>query len=405
MAWTVGYVLLQLLFWISIGLLLHSYVFYHIIMRLLARSKNANQIQYSAEDTWPRVAILMAAHNEEEVLAQKMETLINQDYLSDRIQIFVGSDASTDKTNGILHKYAKTHDHVHFHLFKERKGKPGIINTLAQEAMWMGEPADEELFLLTDASVMLEPDVITKLAAHFKNPKVGLVDAHMHYTGMEKDGISTAEDTYLNQEVRLKQAESMAFGTMMGPFGGCYMMRSELYHPIPPSFLVDDFFLSMQVFRKGKQCINELSAICREPVTHKLSEEFRRKKRIAAGNFQNLKYFRSMLNPFSPLGFSFISHKVIRWIGPILILMALLSSAALMLFYGSIFFSCVTVLILICAFLFPLMDSLFSAFGLHIGLLRKIRYFNLMNVAMMAGMIRYVKGVKNNIWQPTERVV
>ena len=107
---------------------------------------------------------------------------------------------------------------------------------------------------------------------------------------------------------------------MIGPFGGCYMLRSNYFSKVPDNYLVDDFYIAMEVFRKGGLAINDLSAICTESNSSDILEEFKRKSRISAGNFQNLLTFKNLLwPPFSKLAFNFISHKVLRWLGPLFI--------------------------------------------------------------------------------------
>ena len=117
--------------------------------------------------------------------------------------------------------------------------------------------------------------------------------------GIKKDGISHQEKTYISAEVASKNAESVLWGTMMGPFGGCFSLRKKLWEKIPSHFLVDDFFINMHVLQKGFKSINEPNAIVFEDVSNDLSDEFRRKIRISSGNFQNLFHYKHLLFDFS----------------------------------------------------------------------------------------------------------
>ena len=117
---------------------------------------------------------------------------------------------------------------------------------------------------------------------------------------------------------------------MMGAFGGCFAVRRSCYVPAPAGFLVDDFYSTLAVLRAGYAAINELAAECREDVSDHLPEEFRRKARISAGNFQNLREFRGLLwPPWRGLGFALWSHKVLRWYTPLLLLALLAATAGL----------------------------------------------------------------------------
>jgi len=395
-------IFLYVILLISLGLLVHSYVIYPFIAKISATGKELNKVKYTAEDNWPRVAVLMAAYNEEVLIEQKLHSLLAQEYPKEKIDIYIGSDASTDQTNAILSEYSSKNEHIYFIPFEKRTGKPGIINTLAQEAFNKSKGEGELLFLLTDASVLLDEKVTKYLARHFKNSKIGLVDAHMNYTGMRKEGISSSENTYISGEVSLKYNESKAWGRMMGPFGGCFMMRSELFHPVPSNFLVDDFFLSMKVLQAEGLVINDLEALCKEPVTHAISDEFRRKKRISTGNFQNLNAFRKLALPINLTGFAFFSHKVIRWMGPFLMITILLASVMLAISGSGVAFFLLIVQ-LTWYLLLPILDWVLTQIGINFSVLRNVRYFNLMNLALLSGFIKFVGGVETNVWQPTTR--
>ncbi len=390
--------LAHIFFWVSAFLLVHTYVIYPIILRLLSSNRKDHDEIYSSSGILPEVYVLMAAHNEEAVIEQKMATLLQQKY-NGPIKIYIGSDNSSDRTNEILLSFEKKYQNIDVTYFKERQGKPSIINRLAQKA---AKESTESILLLTDASVMLKEDTLYHLVKHFKDERIGLVDACMRYQGMNASGISQSEDTYLTREVNLKNQQSRLNRKMLGPFGGCFAMRAELYHPIPDNFLVDDFYLAMKVIDAGYDTINDLEAICLESVSHDIAQELKRKRRMSAGNFQNLREFFHLLNPFSSLGFSFLSHKVLRWLGPIFMIFMVLSSVALSL-HGSLLYQ-VLLSLLLFWFFFPwFLDLRLAAMGINVKLVRNIKYFNAMNWALFLGLIDYLKGVKTNVWEPTAR--
>jgi len=392
----------KIIFWISIVCLLHSYIFYPILMKIGAMNKSNNTIIHEKDGDFPRVSLLMAVYNEESIIREKMNSLLEIDYPIDRYEIFIGSDNSSDKTNDIIQEFCKTNRNIHFYPFTKRTGKPGIINQLVQYCTSSFPIGKDHIFLMTDASVILQKETIKKLCRHYKNDKIGIVDANMLHTGMQGEGISKSENQYIHQEVLLKHSEGKRWGTMIGPFGGCYALRSDYFQEVPPTFLVDDFYIAMRVLEKGAWVINDLEAVCYESVSHDIKEEYRRKARISAGNFQNLVTFKHLLNPFSKLGYSFISHKVIRWIGPILILLILISSTILA-YYGNLFFVILLILQILWLLFVPLMDYVLNKLNFHVFALRSIAYFNIMNVALLQGFIRFINGIKNNVWEPPKR--
>ncbi len=393
--WTVVFIM-------SLVALMHTYLIYPILMRFLAKGKSTNDIIYKRSDDLPVIVVLMAAYNEEKVISQKLDSLLNQDYPRDKIFIYIGSDNSTDQTNDILSSYTKKYNHFYFTPFTTRQGKTGIINKLVDVASTTHTPSTDLIFLMTDASVILEKDVFYHLVKHFKNKEIALVDAHMNYSGIRENDISTSESAYLNMEVILKQSESKVSKKMIGPFGGCYALRSTYYEAVPSNRLVDDFYIAMKVFEKRGLIINDLDALCHETVSHDMASEYRRKKRISAGNFQNLMDFISLLNPVSWVGFSYISHKVLRWKGPFFLIAIMVASIFLMradiflfkyIFIGQILWYTVP----------PIMLQVCTLFKLECKLLRSVTYFNLMNLALLHGFFKYLGGIKTAIWQPVER--
>lgn len=398
-----GMVLLQIIFWSSLFFILHSYLFYPLLLRWLGRAKSPHGLVFEKEEDWPHVSVLMALYNEEKVVAQKLESLLAQDYPKEKLRIFLGSDCSTDKTNSIIDRYCETFDHLHFFPFTDRQGKPGVINFLAREANIQEPESSDHVYLITDANVILTPSTISKLVRHFKDPRLAIVDAHMVHTGMQEEGISHSENQYISSEVRLKDLEGRVWGYMMGPFGGCYTIRSNYFTQVPPNFLVDDFFITMQAFERGGLAINDLEAVCHEAVSHDWREEYRRKSRISTGNFQNLFLFSHLWwPPFRPLSFAFFSHKVLRWLVPFfLILMGI--SILLLAWFGQLFYQYLLVAALAGVFLMPLLDIALIRLGANFLPLRHIRYFLLMNLALFVGFLRYLKGVKSSIWEPPKR--
>ncbi|MGB1217050.1 MAG: glycosyltransferase family 2 protein, partial [Saprospiraceae bacterium] len=208
---------------------------------------------------------------------------------------------------------------------------------------------------------------------------------------------------YISGEVKIKYMEGKLWGTMMGPFGGCYAIRAEYFKQVPDNFLVDDFFIAMNVFDKGGKAVNELEAICYESVSHELKEEFRRKSRISAGNYQNLFTYFHLLSPLrGKLAFTFFSHKFLRWMGPFLIIMALVSSLVLMLL-GNVIFAGFFGFLMILIIIIPIFDVVLQNVGIHLRLFRSVRYFFMMNLALLKGFFKYIKGIESNVWQPTKR--
>lgn len=394
---------LEIMVWLSLLAILHSYLFYPLILRILAAGKKPDLQVFKGDAEFPLVSVIMSVFNEETVIGEKVESLLNLDYPKKKIHLFIGSDCSNDATNEIVSAYAKKNPQLHFFPFTQRRGKPGVVNQLVTEAEALHPRQENHIFLVTDASVMLTPLALKHLNKHFKRDQIVIVDAHMVHTGMKVAGISHAENQYISSEVQLKHLEGLVWGKMIGPFGGCYAIRSNHFSEVPPNFLVDDFYITMKVLEAGGSAINDLDAICYESVSHDIKEEYRRKSRISAGNFQNLSTFPHLWwPPFKILNFAFFSHKVLRWFGPFFLLILLLASGGLAL-AGNLFYLILFALLLLVIFGLPALDILLKNLNINFLHLRAIRYFIVMNVALLEGFFKFLKGIKNNVWEPPKR--
>ncbi len=383
-----------ILFFALAFLLIHTYVLYPTLLWILTPQKISTHKYVSSSDALPFVSVIMAVHNEEMVLEQKIASIMQTNYPRNKFEVIVGSDCSTDKTNTILQQAANTYPNLKFTVFTKRQGKITTINELVDSAMG-------DILISTDANVFFTHSTIYELVKHFEDTSIGLVDSKMVNKGLKKTGISVQESTYITQEVMIKHREGEIWGAMIGPFGGCYAIRKELFSKPPVNFLVDDFYINMKVLEKGKKCINSLSAVAIEDVSNSISQEFKRKIRIATGNFQNLKEFRHLLWPIcTPIAFAFLSHKAIRWFGPILMLCIFAISIILSF---SVFSFKILALMQIVFFLLPLIDIILKSINIHVLPLRYATHFLVTNFALLVGLIKYLKGVQNNVWQPTQR--
>ncbi|MFO7791252.1 MAG: glycosyltransferase [Bacteroidota bacterium] len=385
---------LQIILFITLTGILHSYVIFPLILQWKARHKKLRNDAYSGKTDLPLVSIIIAAYNEEAVIEDKVNSVFKNDYPAGKMEVLIGSDNSSDQTNAICQNLAEKYDTIIFKTFTRRQGKIPIINKLEKQAKG-------DILIFTDANVIFDNNSIFELVKYFKDDKTGLVDSHMINTGMKKEGISFQEKSYISREVYIKHREGILWGSMMGPFGGCYAIRKKLYIDVPHNYLVDDFFINMNVLKQGKQCINNLDAKVYEDVSNNIIDEFRRKIRIATGDFQNLKHFSDMLwPPWDPTAFCFWSHKALRWITPFFLIFIIISLTILA--FHSVFYLILAIIALF-VFTLPFYDILLKKFKIHNVILRFATHFFTMNLALFIGFVRSLKGVKTNVWKPTKR--
>ncbi len=384
----------QFIFWICLALIIHSYLIYPAILYFLSRNKKKNEDIFASDDNLPFVSVILSVYNEESVIRQKLRTVFKTNYPEDKFEMLIGSDGSTDKTNTILKLFSVEEPAIRFFAYPERTGKASVLNRLHKEAKG-------EILIFTDAQVFFTPDLIYNLAKHFRNDSIGLVGANIVNKKSDISGISIQEWSFMSREIDLKYKEGLIWGKMMGAYGACYAIRNELFEPVPKGFSVDDFYVTMKVLEKKYRCILEKEAVCFENVPNRLIDEFRRRIRISAGNYQNLRAFYKLLwPPYTALSFSLLSHKVLRWIGPFLLLLLIISN--IFLFKVNLFYriALITQGILI---IIPFIDFLLRKLNIHIVFLRFITHFYSMNLALLAGFFKFIKGSETNVWQPTQR--
>lgn len=382
--------LLLIIFVLSAYAILHSYVVYPLWLIVFTADKKSNKEKYTLEENLPEIAILMAAYNEEKVIGDKIASVFNTTYPLEKITLYIGSDASTDRTDSIIEDYSKKYPQIKLTRFGGRTGKSGIINQLA-------ENANGPIFILTDANVIFKTETIFNLIRHFKNENTAQVAANIIKVSPTDKGIASQEKSYIALENKIKYFESVKWNVVMGAEGGCYAIRKENFSPVPKNFYMDDFYITLNVIEQGKEIVFDKEAICNEDVPTESQEEFKRKVRISIGNFQNLNRYNALLWKFNGIGFAFWSHKVLRWLTPFLLMVCFFTSFSLM-FHDQWFV--VLFSLQLFGFFTPVIDWLL---GINFSLLKFVSHFYLMNLALLRGFIIYVKGVDSNVWQPTKR--
>ena len=397
-------IVLEIIFWIAFLLLLHSYVIYPLLLKFfsLFLSSKKNQL----ENNQRMVYVVFSAYNEEKVIAQKLQSIFDSNYDLEKIKVWIGSDCSSDNTENIIEtfqiKYPKS---IVLIKQKERSGKSATLNLLFNQIKSQVKPTDFEdtLLLLTDANIVFEKNMIQSLEKKFNEPTTGQVGARVINLLSAERGIANHEQQYISFENELKEAEGNLFGCTIGCFGAAYCIRLSLVENFPPNTLMEDFYESMMVLKSGYKSFQISDAICFEDLPADIATEFRRKIRISAGNFQNLSTFKSLLNPkYGAIAFCFFSHKVIRWIGPFLLILILILPFLLTIkspiVYGSM--TCGSIVFLLLYFIQYLLWKKQATF---IPLFKPIFYFAEMNRALYLGWKWYKSGITSSVWQPTTR--
>ncbi|NPA67042.1 MAG: glycosyltransferase [Chlorobi bacterium] len=385
--------LTQIIFWISATAIIHSYLLFPIILYILSKNKQNNTRTYEISDNLPGISIILAAYNEEKYIEQKILTTLNTDYPSNKIEFIIGSDNSSDNTDKIIQKYTAQFPEIRFFRFNERKGKIRIINELTDKA-------ENNILIMTDAKVFFKKNTLFHLVKHFKNPEIKAVGGILENNKKNPDDVSIQEHIYMRNEMIMKYREGITGKCSIGVFGAIYAIRKNNFEKVPENFKADDFYVSMKIIQKNGGVIFSEKAAANQNITGNFKEEYKRKVRIAVGNYQNLITFLPLLKkPFTKKAFYFFSHKVIRWTGPFLLLTAFVSNI-LLLNYD---FYKLTFTLFVISLTVPIADFMLKKLNININLFRYFTHFYGMNAALATGFFKYLKGDNSGIWEPSKR--
>lgn len=307
----VGLVLLKVLFWCALFGVLWTYAGYPLHLWWLARGR---PVPIPAPVGTPTVTIVVAAYNEEKHLPQKLDNLLALRYPKECLQIIVASDCSTDRTHEIVQRYA---DHgVVLAALTERGGKTAAQNLAVTKATG-------EIVVFTDATTEFESDTLHDLLIPFGRPEVGCVGAELEYVSLEGTTVGRGAGAYWRYEKAIKTLESRVH-SLVGVSGCLYAVRRRLYRPLHPA-LISDFVIAGEVYEQGAITVGARGAVSRETTNESAEREFDMRVRVAVRSINALATRVRLLNPFrfGFFAYQLISHKVLRYAAPQLLLMAL----------------------------------------------------------------------------------
>jgi cellulose synthase/poly-beta-1,6-N-acetylglucosamine synthase-like glycosyltransferase len=386
----------EVVFWLAVAVCVYAYLGYGLVITLLARLRPR---PVRSDDAYrPTVSLIICAYNEEKVIAEKLENSLALAYPADRLEILVVSDGSTDGTARLVEAYGArlTAPRIVSLHQPERRGKPAAANRAASLA-------SGDILVFSDANSMYTPDSIARLVRHFADPIVGCVAGEKRIVEAAGERVSHQAGLYWRYESYLKRMDSTVW-SVVGAAGEIMAVRRSVFTPPEPDSFIEDFILSMRIAERGYRVIYEPDAISLEEAPAADADEFERKARIAAGGFQSIVRLRGLLHPrHGVLAFEYISHRVLRWaVVPLLLPLLLVANLALLpsrpLLYG---------LTLLGQALLYGAAALGMALPNHrLGRLKLVSiptYFVVMNLAVLAGLYRYLGGKQQVTWKKVAR--
>lgn len=373
------------IFVLSIISIFYTYFGYPILLAFIAQLRKLQPVIKG--EISPFVSIVIPAYNEEKNIGAKLNEILNLDYPADKREIYVVSDASTDGTNELIQSFADRG--IKLHRLEKRSGKIAAYKSVFP--LLKGE-----VIIFSDATSILNPDSITNLVRNFADKSVGCVGGLLIYINPKQAAVGKGERKYWSYEKRVRNLESSlcSLPSVSGTFFG---VRKELLPPDLKDDLAEDLIIPLYVKKKGLRTVYEWDAVCKDYTTLSVNEELGKRSRITVQNIRGLIDQADILNPFKYGLFSLIvfSHKLMRILVPVFLLLALASS--LILAVNS------------CFFMLALLAQVFFYTGAWLGyhinqhvkftLGNAMFYFCLSNFAILVGIVKWLRGSKVVTWE------
>jgi cellulose synthase/poly-beta-1,6-N-acetylglucosamine synthase-like glycosyltransferase len=246
-----------------------------------------------------------------------VENLLTLDYPREKLEIFIGSDGSTDDTYRIIRELADKKN-IRYAVSFTRRGKAAMLNTMIKDS-------EAEIYVFADARQAFDRFAIRQLVRCFADPSVGAVSGELEIRDRET-GAGKGIGMYWVYEKALRRMES-AFGSMLGATGAIYAVRSKHFIFFPEDIILDDIYEPMRIVLQEKRAIVEPSAKAYDVVSPTAQKEFVRKVRTLAGNYQIFSLMPELFDPHrSAVAFQLFSHKFLRLMVPYFLIFLLVSN-------------------------------------------------------------------------------
>lgn len=372
---------MSLLFWASTFLLIYTYLGYPIIIYFLSRLFHAENIKNIIT---PHINIVMVVYNGELYLEAKIHNILSSNYPRDRLHLIIISDGSTDGTVNILDKYAAQ---IQFHHFDVRRGKAACLNDALEHCNY-------DYVVFSDVRQRFAVNTISHLISRLSDSQVGAVSGELMIEDDGHNDFSKGIDAYWRYEKFIRNSEAR-YKSVVGVTGAVYAIKRSLYKSIPTGVILDDVLIPMQIIVSGYRVVFEPEALAYDYPSIDKKRERGRKIRTLAGNYQLISLMPVLLNPFkNPLFIQFISHKLLRLLGPLLLLLIFVSNLYLI---SDGWFYKLSIIIQTTVYILALVSTLSLKLSNN-KFIRLVRVFIILNWYSFLGLVEYVKNNKTHLW-------
>jgi hypothetical protein len=310
-------VIAEISFFGALAVIAWVYIGYPVVLWAVAMLRRRPVHRRAIE---PSVSLIICAYNEERDIRRKLEEALACDYPADRLEVIVASDGSTDRTDDIVREFAPR---VRLLRVEGRGGK-----TLTQNAAVASARGD--ILVFSDVTTVYEPGTIRALIENFADSDVGCVGGDLHYLKEARNPSAEGRALFWSYERQLRIWESQVH-SIIGVAGCVYAMRRALYEPLEAG-AISDFIQPGKVTERGHRTVLEPAGVAYEPVeSQSLGEELYRRARIITRGLRGAFHMPALLNPLRHPWFATLlwSHRVLRWLVPVFLLLLLAASVAL----------------------------------------------------------------------------
>lgn len=371
------------IFLLTVFWCLCTYAFYPISIWILG---TLFPLKVRRTEATPSISIIIPAYNEAKNIERKIENTLVLNYPKDKVEIFVGSDGSSDETATLVKKFANRG--VQLLDFETNRGKTAVQNDLVRKSKG-------EILIFTDAASFVQPDAIKKIVRNFADDRVGCVAGRMHFVDTDSSLTTQSQGIYWHYELKLRELES-SLGSLIGVDGPLYAVRQNCYIPLRKD-IISDFITPLLVLAQGKRVVLEPHALVDEDPKLKTVQEFETRRRITLRGLVGLSAYIELLNPFTHpmLAFQIFFHKILRWfVGPLVILNVLACCALL----GHWFFNSILVVYAF-FFLAAALGWVAERLGMKAWVLTVPYYFILVNIAATMGIVDFFRKKQVIAWE------
>lgn len=374
---------------IPTALIVYTYALYPALLWMIARRRPAAGHRSSLR---PTVSIVVPAYNEEAQIRGAIEALLAQDYPSDRRQLLILSDASTDRTDQIVLEYEA--QGVELFRLPVRRGKTAAENASAH--LLRGE-----IVINTDASIRMHPAAVRHLVEAMADERVGVASSRDVSIARDAPGANTAEAGYVSYEMRVRALETRT-GGIVGASGSGYAIRVGLHQKAVRDDLSRDFSAALTARTHGLTAVSVEEALCYVPRTTSLHAEYRRKVRTIARGVETLLHNAHLLNParFGLFAWKLLSHKVCRWLVPPAVIVGIVGLTILAPAHR---WAAVAFLAVLAIGATAGLGALWPTARPMPRTLSIVTFAVSANVAVIHALARVLHGHEDHLWEPTRR--